>query len=94
MIVTYQPTTLQMSHLNSVDFEIALTIDAKGLNCPLPILKARKGLMQLSSGQLLKVEATDPESSADFPTFCEQTGNQLLFSDVINNIYIFIVKAK
>ncbi len=80
------------SNLN--DYNVDLTIDATGLNCPLPILKARKGLMQLSSGQLLRIEASDPESSADFPTFCQQTGNELLFNTVIDKTFIFILKAK
>lgn len=76
------------------DFDIDLSIDATGLNCPLPILKARKGLMQLTSGQLIKVQATDPASAEDFPTFCQQTGNELVFSEIVENIYTFVVRAK
>ncbi|HEU4458136.1 MAG TPA: sulfurtransferase TusA family protein [Methylibium sp.] len=53
-------------------------LDARGLNCPLPILKAKKALAELSSGQTLKVLATDPGSVRDFQAFARQTGNELL----------------
>lgn len=55
-----------------------LAIDARGLNCPLPILKAKKGLATLTSGQIIKVVATDPNSERDFQDFARQTGNTLL----------------
>jgi tRNA 2-thiouridine synthesizing protein A len=55
-----------------------LTIDAKGLNCPLPILRAKKALSTMQSGQVLEVIATDPSSERDFQDFCRQTGNTLL----------------
>ena len=53
-------------------------IDTRGLNCPLPILKAKKALAELPSGQVLKVVATDPGSVRDFQAFARQTGNELL----------------
>jgi TusA-related sulfurtransferase len=53
-------------------------LDTRGLNCPLPILKAKKALADLSSGQLLKVIATDPGSVRDFQAFARQTGNELV----------------
>ena len=53
-------------------------LDAKGLNCPLPILKAKKALSDMASGELLKVVATDPGSVRDFQAFARQTGNDLL----------------
>jgi len=53
-------------------------IDTRGLNCPLPILKAKKALAELSSGQVLKVLATDPGSVRDFQAFARQTGNELV----------------
>lgn len=53
-------------------------VDARGLNCPLPILKAKKALAELSSGQVLKVVATDPGSPRDFEAFARQTGNALV----------------
>ena len=53
-------------------------IDTRGLSCPLPILKAKKALAELQSGQLLKVLATDPSSIRDFQAFSKQTGNELV----------------
>jgi len=53
-------------------------IDTRGLNCPLPILKAKKALAELGSGQVLKVVATDPGSMRDFQAFARQTGNELI----------------
>lgn len=53
-------------------------IDARGLNCPLPILRAKKALAALKSGQVLSVLTTDPHAAGDFQAFCRQTGNTLL----------------
>jgi TusA-related sulfurtransferase len=53
-------------------------IDTRGLSCPLPILKAKKALAELQSGQLLRVLATDPGSTRDFQAFAKQTGNELV----------------
>jgi TusA-related sulfurtransferase len=53
-------------------------VDARGLNCPLPILKAKKALADMTSGQVLKVVATDPGSMRDFQAFARQTGNELI----------------
>lgn len=53
-------------------------IDARGLNCPLPILRAKKALAKLESGQVLSVLTTDPHAAGDFQAFCRQTGNALL----------------
>lgn len=53
-------------------------LDVRGLNCPLPILRAKKALGELASGQVLRVVATDPGSVKDFEAFCKQTGNELL----------------
>ena len=53
-------------------------LDAKGLNCPLPILKAKKALKGMGAGEVLEIQATDPGSVADFAAFCKQTGNELL----------------
>jgi TusA-related sulfurtransferase len=53
-------------------------LDTRGLNCPLPILKAKKALAEMTSGQVLKVVATDPGSTRDFQAFAKQTGNELL----------------
>ena len=58
--------------------QIQKEIDTRGLNCPLPILKAKKALAELQAGELLKVVATDPGSVRDFQAFARQTGNELL----------------
>lgn len=57
-------------------------IDTRGLNCPLPVLRAKKALAELTSGQVLKVVATDPGSTRDFQAFAKQTGNELLQQDL------------
>ena len=53
-------------------------VDTRGLNCPLPVLKAKKALSEMTSGQVLKVIATDPGSVRDFQAFARQTGNELV----------------
>jgi len=58
--------------------QIDRELDARGLNCPLPILKAKKALNDMQSGQTLRVTATDPGSVRDFQAFAKQTGNELL----------------
>ncbi len=68
------------------------TLDAKGLNCPLPILKARKALKEVPDGGTLEIIATDPGSVADFQAFCRQTGNELLESSEDGDIYRFLIK--
>jgi tRNA 2-thiouridine synthesizing protein A len=69
-------------------------LDARGLNCPLPILRAKKALAELASGQVLKIVATDPGSVKDFQAFAKQTGNQLLESAEANGEYIFYLRKQ
>jgi len=68
------------------------TLDAKGMNCPLPILKARKALKEVPAGGTLEVLATDPGSVADFQAFCRQTGNELVEHTQEGSVYRFIIK--
>jgi tRNA 2-thiouridine synthesizing protein A len=68
------------------------TLDAKGLNCPLPILKARKALKDVPAGGTLEILATDPGSVADFEAFCRQTGNELLEKSQEDSVYRFLIK--
>ena len=68
------------------------TLDAKGLNCPLPILKARKALKDVPVGGTLEILATDPGSVADFEAFCRQTGNELVEHSVDDDVYRFLIK--
>jgi len=69
-------------------------LDARGLNCPLPILRAKKALTDMTSGQVLKILATDPGSVKDFQAFSKQTGNELLSSDAADKEFIFFMKRK
>ena len=68
------------------------TLNAEGLNCPLPIIKAKKALKGMEAGQVLEVRSTDPGSVADFAAFCSQTGNELMSSNTEGNIYLFDIK--
>lgn len=68
------------------------TLDAKGLNCPLPILRAKKALKDMTIGQTLEIIATDPGSCADFDAFCRTTGNRLLESKQDGKFYTFLIK--
>ena len=68
------------------------TLDTKGLNCPLPILKARKALKEVPPGGTLEVLSTDPGSVADFQSFCRQTGNELVESSNDASVYRFLIK--
>ena len=67
-------------------------LDVRGLNCPLPIIKARKAINGLDSGQVLRVVATDPGSVKDFEAFAKQTGNELLESSADSGEFTFRLK--
>lgn len=74
--------------------EFAKDLDAKGLNCPLPILKTKKALAEMASGQILRVQATDPGSVRDFQAFAKQTGNELVQQDKDGDVFTFFMKRK
>ena len=69
-------------------------IDTRGLNCPLPILKAKKALAELLSGQTLKVVATDPGSIRDFQAFARQTGNELIEQSNIGDEFVHYLRRR
>ncbi|MFI4922894.1 MAG: sulfurtransferase TusA family protein [Burkholderiales bacterium] len=69
-------------------------IDTRGLNCPLPILRTKKTLAEMTSGQVLKVLATDPGSVKDFQAFSRQTGNELLLQSEDGGEFIFFMKKR
>jgi tRNA 2-thiouridine synthesizing protein A len=69
-------------------------LDARGLNCPLPILKAKKVLNEMTSGQVLRIVATDPGSVKDFEAFSKQTGNALIEHSANNSEFTFFLKKK
>ncbi len=69
-------------------------LDVKGLNCPLPILRTKKALAEMQSGQVLRVLATDPGSVKDFQAFARQTGNELIGSSEDGSVYEYLLKRK
>jgi tRNA 2-thiouridine synthesizing protein A len=69
-------------------------LDARGLNCPLPILRTKKALADMASGQVLRVVATDPGSVKDFQAFSRQTGHPLLASETVNDEFLFLLQKK
>ncbi|MCC6473586.1 MAG: sulfurtransferase TusA family protein [Burkholderiales bacterium] len=69
-------------------------LDVRGLNCPLPILRTKKALSAMESGQVLRVQATDPGSVKDFQAFSKQTGNQLLSHSETAQVFTFLVRKK
>ncbi|MCR4346305.1 MAG: sulfurtransferase TusA family protein [Sulfuricaulis sp.] len=70
----------------------AQELDARGLNCPLPILRAKKALNGLQQGEVLSVRATDPGSVKDFDAFCKATGNELVSSEQSSDEYVFQIR--
>lgn len=74
--------------------DIARELDTRGLNCPLPILKAKKTLAEMTSGQLLKVVATDAGSVRDFQAFAKQTGNELVEQSQGSGEYVHVLRRR
>jgi tRNA 2-thiouridine synthesizing protein A len=70
------------------------TLDAKGLNCPLPILKAKKALTAMAPGATLEILATDPGAVKDFQAFARTTGHELIESTTEGNVFRFVLKHK
>jgi tRNA 2-thiouridine synthesizing protein A len=69
-------------------------LDARGLNCPLPILRTKKALTDMASGQVLRVLATDPGAVKDFQAFAKQTGNELVSHSEQDRVYTFFMKKR
>lgn len=74
--------------------EVKQELDARGLNCPLPILRAKKAIAGLAEGEVLKVLATDPGAVKDFEAFCKQTGNELLQSQDSGDGFEFLIRRQ
>jgi tRNA 2-thiouridine synthesizing protein A len=74
--------------------DIDKELDTRGLNCPLPILKAKKSLAEMNSGQLLKVVATDPGSVRDFQAFARQTGHDLLDQQTVGSEFVHVLRRR
>jgi TusA-related sulfurtransferase len=84
-----------MTHAHEVKpMEAHKEIDTRGLNCPLPILKAKKALSEMQAGEILKVVATDPSSTRDFQAFARQTGNELLEQSQVQKDYIHFLRRR
>ncbi len=67
-------------------------LDARGLNCPLPILRTKKSIAAMQSGEILEITATDPGSVKDLDAFCRQTGHQMLASQEIDGEFVFRIR--
>ena len=78
----------------SAAIEFNLEVDAIGMNCPLPILRTKKALATMQSGEVLKVKATDSGAAHDFPAFAKQTGNELLSSTTDGDVLVFFLKRR
>lgn len=74
--------------------DVQREIDTRGLNCPLPILKAKKALAEMHSGDLLRVVATDPGSMRDFQAFARQTGNELVQQQTAGTEFIHVLRRR
>lgn len=74
--------------------QIDKEVDARGLNCPLPILKAKKALSDMLSGQILRVVATDAGSVRDFQAFAKQTGNELVEQEAVGDDFFHIMRRR
>lgn len=74
--------------------DIDRELDTRGLNCPLPILKAKKALADMSSGQTLKVVSTDAGSTRDFQAFAKQTGNELIHQETVGDEFIHVMRRR
>ena len=74
--------------------DIHKEIDTRGLNCPLPILKAKKALADMESGELLKVLATDVGSLRDFQAFAKQTGNELVEQQTVGDEFVHVLRRR
>lgn len=68
------------------------TLDARNLNCPLPILRTKKALNSMEAGELLSIQATDPGSVKDLSAFCQQTGNELVSTESVEGSFSFVVR--
>ncbi len=83
---------MQATEVSAQTQQAAKILDAKGLNCPLPILRAKKALGELQSGELLKVFTTDPGSVADFAAFCNQTGHTRMAANENGGVFEFLIR--
>lgn len=67
-------------------------LDTSGLKCPLPVLKAKKALRGLDTGEILRIIATDPSTAQDFPEYCANAGHELVESNESDGVYVFVIR--
>ncbi|MBL8675226.1 MAG: sulfurtransferase TusA family protein [Rhodospirillales bacterium] len=79
---------------NAAGGDATATLDASGLLCPMPVLRANRALRGLNGGDTLRVIATDPAAEADFPSYCRQTGHELVSSTRDGAAYVFTIRKK
>ena len=77
-----------------MDYEITVTIDAKGQKCPMPVLLASRGMKRMESGEVMLLEATDGGSKSDIPSWAKDTGNELLDSSAEDGVYRYVIRKK
>jgi tRNA 2-thiouridine synthesizing protein A len=94
MSTTIPSHAMSDTTLDSDTVEFHKDLDARGLNCPLPILKAKKALADMETGQVLRIVATDTGSVRDFQAFAKQTGNALLAHTHVNGEFTFLMRRK
>jgi tRNA 2-thiouridine synthesizing protein A len=78
----------------TVATDVDVELDVRGLNCPLPILRTKKALSAMASGQCIRVQATDPGAVADFAAFARHTGNAILSESSDNGNFVFVIRRK
>ena len=79
---------------DAVNIAFNAEVDAIGMNCPLPILRTKKALATMQSGEVLKIRATDAGAAHDFPAFAKQTGNDLLAQEKVGEAFVFYFKRR
>ena len=77
-----------------MDYEITVTVDAKGQKCPMPVLLASRAIKRLGPGEVMLLEATDGGSKSDIPSWARDTGNELLESGAEDGVYRFVIRKK
>jgi tRNA 2-thiouridine synthesizing protein A len=75
-----------------MDYQVDLTIDAKGQKCPMPVLMTSRGIKKIEPGQIMVVEATDSGSRSDIPSWAKDTGNELLESSSDDGVYRYVIR--
>ena len=92
--MSFRGAASSTTSMNGATMNVDKELDARGLNCPLPILRTKKALTDMNSGQVLRIVATDPGSVKDFQAFSRQTGNPLLSSETVDNQFVFLLQKK